>query len=54
MKVNKFNSAIVSTHLLYDDHINIAVNNNDDDVADEFGPRIQFKEVLAIGFSIKF
>lgn len=54
MKVNKFISATLSTHLLYDDDIDIAVDTNDDDIADENGPRVQFKEVLAIGFSMKF
>lgn len=54
MKVNKFISATLSTHLLYDDDIDIAVDTNDDDEPDEYGPRVQFKEVLAIGFSLKF
>jgi hypothetical protein len=54
MKVNKFISAILSTHLLYDDDIDIAIDNNDDGIVDEVGPRIQFKEVLAIGLSMKF
>lgn len=54
LKVNKFISATLSTHLLYDDDVNIAIDNNDDGTPDEFGPRVQFKEVLAIGFSVKF
>jgi hypothetical protein len=54
MKVNKFISATLSTHLVYDDDVDIAVDNNDDDVPDEYGPRVQFKEVLAVGFSVKF
>ncbi|MBN1791701.1 MAG: DUF3078 domain-containing protein [Bacteroidales bacterium] len=54
LKVNKFISATLSTHLLYDDDVDIAIDSNDDGTADEFGPRIQFKEVLAIGFSMKF
>ncbi|HJZ39090.1 MAG TPA: hypothetical protein VJ203_01855 [Bacteroidales bacterium] len=54
MKVNKYISATLSTHLLYDDDIDIEIDNNDDGITDETGPRIQFKEVLAIGFSFIF
>lgn len=54
MKVNKFISATLSTHLLYDDDIDIAIDNNDDGIVDKVGPRVQFKEVLAIGLSMKF
>ena len=54
MKVNKFISAMLSAHLLYDDDIHIAIDNNDDGIVDEVGPRVQFKEVLAIGLSMKF
>ena len=54
MKVNKFISATLSTTLLYDDDIDIEIDNNDDGITDEKGPRTQFKEVLAIGFSYKF
>ena len=54
MKVNKFISATLSTHLLYDDDIKIAVDTDDDGVTDKTGPRIQFKEVLAVGFSLIF
>jgi len=54
MKVNKFISATLSTHLLYDDDIKIPVDTNDDGEPDKTGPRVQFKEVLAVGFSIIF
>jgi hypothetical protein len=54
MKVNKFISATLSTHLLYDDDIDIAIDDNDDGIVDKVGPRVQFKEVLAVGFSMKF
>jgi hypothetical protein len=54
MKVNKFISATLSTHLLYDDDVDIEIDNNDDGITDEKGPRTQFKEVLAIGFSYIF
>ena len=56
MKVNKYISATLSTHLLWDKDIDIGVDDNDDGVIsdEEYEPRIQFKEVLAIGFSYKF
>lgn len=55
MKVNKFLSATISTQLLYDDDIDIAIPNNPLDLTDdEFGPRVQFKEVLSLGLSYKF
>jgi hypothetical protein len=45
MKVNQLFSATLTTHLVYDDDIIIP---------DKGGPRVQFKEVLAIGISYKF
>lgn len=54
MKVNKFISATISTQLLYDDDIDIAIDNNNDGIIDAVGPRTQFKEVLGIGLSYKF
>ena len=53
-KVNKYISATITTHLLYDDDIKIAVDNNDDGITDAIGPRTQFKEVIGIGFSYNF
>lgn len=53
-KVNKYISATITTQLLYDDDVAIAVDTNGDDVVDAMGPRTQFKEVLGIGFSYKF
>lgn len=54
MKVNKYISATISTHLIYDDDISIAVDKNKDGIIEANGPRIQFKEILAVGFSYKF
>ena len=54
MKVNKYISATISTQLLYDDDIDIAVDNNNDGLIDAIGPRTQFKEVLGVGLSYKF
>lgn len=54
MKVNKYISATLSTHLLYDHDIDIAVDTNNDGITDKVGPRTQFKEMLGVGFSYKF
>ncbi|MBT6746428.1 MAG: DUF3078 domain-containing protein [Flavobacteriales bacterium] len=54
LKVNKFLSANLTTHLIYDDDIKISVDNNSDGVIDAVGPRIQFKEVFGAGLSFKF
>lgn len=54
MKVNKYISASLSTHLIYDHDIDIDIDENDDGIIDKTGPAIQFKEVLAAGLSIIF
>jgi hypothetical protein len=56
LKVNTYISATLSTNLLYDDDINIWVDDNDNETIDagEQHPRTQFKEVLAVGFSYTF
>ena len=54
MKVNKFISATISTQLLYDHDIDIAVDTDGDGGIEAAGPRTQFKEVLGIGLSYKF
>jgi hypothetical protein len=53
MKVNKFIAATVSTHLLYDHDIAI-VKENDDGIEETYHSKVQFKEVLAVGLSMKF
>lgn len=54
MKINKFLTASITTNLIYDDDIDIQVDKNNDGVIEAVGPRTQFKEVLAVGLSIKF
>ncbi len=48
MKVNKFISATFSTHMLYDDDIILNLEEGGT------GKRVQFKEVLGVGFAYKF
>lgn len=52
MKINKYLTATLNTHLIYDD--DIVIDNNNDGIADVVGPRTQFKEVFGLGLSLKF
>lgn len=56
LKVNKYINVNINTHLLYDYDIKIEKdeNSNGSIEADEIKDRIQFKEILAVGFSYKF
>jgi hypothetical protein len=49
MKVNKFISATFSTQLIYDPAVKIKQADGN-----LVGPRVQFKQVLGVGFSYKF
>ncbi|WP_372753595.1 DUF3078 domain-containing protein [Labilibaculum sp.] len=49
MKVNDFLTASVNTSLVYDDDVDYI----DDDGTNK-GPKIQFKEIIGIGFAYKF
>lgn len=53
-KINKYISVNINTVLLYDDDIKIGIDNNKDNIIDEYGPRVQFKEILGVGFAYKF
>jgi hypothetical protein len=54
MKINKFITATIATHLIYDEDIMIGIDVDNDGTPDYMGPRTQFKSVFAIGFSYKF
>jgi len=57
MKINKFISASVSTMLIYDDKIKVPFDRNGNDIieaGEAVGSKIQFKEILGIGFSYNF
>jgi hypothetical protein len=49
MKVNKFISVNFNTHLLYDDNIKIAIDSDN-----SVGSKVQFKEIIGVGFSYNF
>ncbi|MBI2257507.1 MAG: hypothetical protein HYU67_01240 [Flavobacteriia bacterium] len=51
---NKFISATLGTHLLYDHDVVLQLDKNRDGIIDGVGKRVQFKQVLNIGFSYKF
>lgn len=63
MKINKFLSASINTNLIYDDNVTIqeydVVNGYkipkfNADGSPDAGPRVQFKEVIGVGLSVKF
>jgi hypothetical protein len=53
MKINKFLSANINTHLIYDHDISIGKDTNGDGTMDDFRPRVQFKELVGLGLSFK-
>jgi hypothetical protein len=56
-KVNKFISVSITTDLIYDDKIMIPFDKNGDGtiaVGEAVGSRVQFKEILGVGFAYKF
>jgi hypothetical protein len=57
LKVNKYISANLNTQLIYDDKVKILEDTNGNGIQDPgepFGPRVQFKEILGVGFSYNF
>jgi len=56
LKVNKYLSANFFTQLLYDDDIDIGVDDNDNGTIDdnELKPRVQFKTVFGVGLTYNF
>lgn len=54
IKANKYLAATLATQLIYDDDIKIEIDKDGDGDIDAKGPRIQFKEVLSISFTLTF
>lgn len=57
MKINKYISASINTQLIYDDKIKVPFDRNGDGTiatGESVGSKIQFKEILGVGFSYKF
>ena len=56
LKINKYISTNISTHMIYDDDIDVPIYKKTDTTWEKIGTskRIQFKEILSLGFSYKF
>ena len=53
-KFNSFLSASINTQLIYDHDIEIGKDTSGDGIMDDFGPRIQFKEIVGLGLTFSF
>jgi len=56
-KINKFLSASIMTHLMYDDKIQIPYDKNGNGIletGESIRSKVQFKEILGVGFSYNF
>lgn len=55
LKINKYLSASISTNMIYDHDIPVPITEEVNGLpVTRTGPRLQFKQVLAVGFSYKF
>ena len=52
-QLNKYIAANFNTQFVYEDNVSTTVTNPDGS-SYRIGPKIQFKEILGIGFSYKF
>ena len=54
IKLSDWFSANLSITLAYDDDIDVPVDRNGDGIYEDVGKRLQFKELLGVGFTYKF
>lgn len=57
LKVNRFIAATINTHLLYDDNTRVPFDRSGNDViepGEAVGSKVQFKEIIGVGFSYNF
>ncbi len=54
MKVNEFIKASIGSHLRYDDDVKLKKDITGDGKLETLGPRIQFKQMLGVGFVYEF
>jgi len=54
LKVNDFIKANVGSHLIYDDDVKFKEDANGDGKLETTGPRVQFKQMLGVGFVYEF
>lgn len=53
MRISYYINANISTHLIYDDNIMVPLYDSEG-IKIGSGPRVQFKEIISIGFTYKF
>lgn len=53
LKINKFLTFSVNTHVIYDDDVKVPVDRDGDGIREGTGPRLQYKQVVALAFSVK-
>ncbi|HLG04436.1 MAG TPA: DUF3078 domain-containing protein [Bacteroidia bacterium] len=53
MKVNKFITVSLKMQAIYDNDINVPVDENRDGISEGVGPRLQFAQLLGVGFLVK-
>jgi hypothetical protein len=54
MKINKYLTANINSHLIYDEDVDIALDLDNDGEFESSGPRVQFKELFGLGLSYSF
>jgi hypothetical protein len=54
LKINKYISGNIFTQLIYDENILFDVDTTGDGIADKQWPKVQFKQLIGLGFSYKF
>lgn len=54
MKINDYLSANLITNLIYDDDIQVPLDENEDGLIEGTGRRVQFKEMFGVGLNYKF
>ena len=52
--INKYLSASLMTHLIYDHDIKIGEDTTGDGINDTFEPKVQFKELFGLGLTYSF
>ncbi len=53
-KINSYLEANLTTNLIYDQDIDIPVDNTGNGIKESVGPRVQFRQALGIGLTAKF
>ncbi len=54
LKVNEYVNASIGTQLLYDDDVKFRDDLDGDGTLETLGPRVQFRQVLGVGFNYSF